>query len=112
MRLQESRKTSIRAKVEHPFLYVKRHFGYAKVRYRGLAKNTQRLRERYFGLTRAKCAKTRDASGDATKQRLSRATRASTDTPQKERTPQTVPLLPITYDIHPVVQRFPRKGAR
>ena len=22
-------------KVEHPFLYVKRHFGYAKVRYRG-----------------------------------------------------------------------------
>ena len=41
--LQESRKTSIRAKVEHPFLYMKRHFGYAKVRYRGLAKNTQRL---------------------------------------------------------------------
>ena len=34
---------SVRAKVEHPFLYVKRHFGYAKVRYRGLAKNTQRL---------------------------------------------------------------------
>ena len=29
--------------MEHPFLYVKRHFGYAKVRYRGLAKNTQRL---------------------------------------------------------------------
>ena len=41
--LLERRKTSIRAKVEHPFLYVKRHFGYAKVRYRGLAKNTQRL---------------------------------------------------------------------
>ena len=38
-------KASIRAKVEHPFLYVKRHFGYAKVRYRGLAKNgdTQRI---------------------------------------------------------------------
>ena len=32
-----------RAKVEHPFLWVKRRFGYAKVRYRGLAKNTQRL---------------------------------------------------------------------
>ena len=30
-------------KVEHPFLYVKRRFGYAKVRYRGLTKNTQRL---------------------------------------------------------------------
>ena len=29
--------------MEHPFLYVKRHFGYAKARYRGLAKNTQRL---------------------------------------------------------------------
>ena len=39
----EKRKASVRAKVEHPFLYVKRHFGYAKVRYRGLAKNTQRI---------------------------------------------------------------------
>ena len=39
----EKRKASIRAKVEHPFLYVKRRFGYAKVRYRGLYKNTQRL---------------------------------------------------------------------
>ena len=39
----ERRKASIRAKVEHPFLYVKRHFGYAKVRYRGLAKNRTRL---------------------------------------------------------------------
>ena len=28
----EQRKASIRAKVEHPFLYVKRHFGYAQVR--------------------------------------------------------------------------------
>ena len=40
---REKRKASVRAKVEHPFLYVKRHFGYAKVRYRGLGKNTQRL---------------------------------------------------------------------
>ena len=39
----EQRKASIRAKVEHPFLYVKRHFGYAQVRYRGLAKNRTRL---------------------------------------------------------------------
>ena len=31
------------AKVAHPFLYVKRHFGYAQVRYRGLAKNRTRL---------------------------------------------------------------------
>ena len=29
--------------LEHPFLDVKRPFGYAKVRYRGLAKNTGRL---------------------------------------------------------------------
>ena len=26
----EKRKASVRAKVEHPFLYVKRHFGYAQ----------------------------------------------------------------------------------
>ena len=39
----EKRKAEVRAKVEHPFLYVKRHFGYAKVRYRGLWKNTQRI---------------------------------------------------------------------
>ena len=39
----ERRKASVRAKVEHPFLYVKRHFGYGKVRYRGLTKNTQRI---------------------------------------------------------------------
>ena len=41
--LAEKCKASVRAKVEHPFLYVKRCFGYAKVRYRGLSKNTQRL---------------------------------------------------------------------
>ena len=41
--VSEKRKASVRAKVEHPFLYIKRHFGYAKVRYRGLSKNTQRL---------------------------------------------------------------------
>ncbi len=39
----EKAKASIRAKVEHPFLDVKRIFGYGKVRYRGLAKNTERL---------------------------------------------------------------------
>ena len=33
----------MRSKVERPFLKVKRVFGYAKVRYLGLAKNTQRL---------------------------------------------------------------------
>ena len=39
----EKEKASVRAKVEHPFLKVKRIFDYGKVRYRGLAKNTQRL---------------------------------------------------------------------
>lgn len=41
--LGEKVKASIRAKVEHPFLDVKRIFGYHKVRYRGLGKNTERL---------------------------------------------------------------------
>jgi IS5 family transposase len=39
----EKAKASVRAKVEHPFRVVKQQFGYAKVRYRGLAKNTARL---------------------------------------------------------------------
>ena len=39
----ERRMASIRAKVEHPFRYVKRQFGYAWVRYRGLAKHRTRL---------------------------------------------------------------------
>lgn len=33
----------LRAQVEHPFLYIKRRFGYRRTRYRGLAKNQQRL---------------------------------------------------------------------
>ncbi len=45
----ERRKAQVRAKVEHPFLYVKRRFGYAKVRYRGLTKNRERL-SLLFGL--------------------------------------------------------------
>ena len=36
----ERRKASMRAKVEHPFRVVKRQFGFLKVRFRGLAKNT------------------------------------------------------------------------
>ena len=34
----------IRAKVEHPFRVIKRQFGYTKVRYRGLKKNTLQLK--------------------------------------------------------------------
>ena len=39
----EKIKASICAKVEHPFRVVKQQFGYTKVRYRGLAKNTAQL---------------------------------------------------------------------
>jgi len=39
----EKMKASIRAKVEHPFRVLKRQFGFTKVRYRGLAKNTAQV---------------------------------------------------------------------
>ena len=40
---REHRKASIRAKVEHPFRVIKRQFGLAKVRFKGLQKNTAHL---------------------------------------------------------------------
>ena len=43
MQKQEHEKASVRAKGEHPFRVVKRQFGLAKVRFRGLAKNTAQL---------------------------------------------------------------------
>ena len=39
----EQLKASVRSRVEHPFRVIKRQFGYTKVRYRGLAKNTAQL---------------------------------------------------------------------
>ena len=39
----ENRISSIRCKVEHAFLIVKRDFGYRKVAYRGIAKNMNRF---------------------------------------------------------------------
>ena len=39
----EKLKAGIRAKVEHPFRVIKRQFGFTKVRYRGLLKNTAQL---------------------------------------------------------------------
>lgn len=39
----ERAKASVRAKVEHPFRVLKRQFGYTKVRYRGLEKNTAQI---------------------------------------------------------------------
>jgi transposase, IS5 family len=42
-RTRNRTKAKVRAKVEHAFLVIKRIFGWAKVRYRGLAKNTHWL---------------------------------------------------------------------
>jgi IS5 family transposase len=39
----ENRKSSTRCKVEHPFLIVKRQFGYRKAAYRGIRKNLNRF---------------------------------------------------------------------
>ena len=40
----EKLKAGIRAKVEHPFRVIKRQFGFVKVPYRGLKKNTLQLK--------------------------------------------------------------------
>jgi IS5 family transposase len=36
-------KAAVRSKVEHPFRVIKRQFGYQKVRFKGLAKNTSQI---------------------------------------------------------------------
>ena len=40
---EEKRKAGIRARVEHPFRVLKCQFGYVKVRFKGLAKNTGQI---------------------------------------------------------------------
>jgi IS5 family transposase len=40
---KNTQKSKVRAKGEHPFLVIKRIFGFAKTRYRGLMKNAHRL---------------------------------------------------------------------
>ena len=42
-RAKNRNKSKVRAKAEHPFLVIKRLFGFAKVCYRGIAKNANRL---------------------------------------------------------------------
>lgn len=42
-RAEQSRHAAVRAKVEHPFLIVKRDFGFTKTRYRGIGKNINHL---------------------------------------------------------------------
>ena len=51
----ENRKSSVRCKVEHPFLIVKRQFGYAKVVYRGIAKNMNRFHILFASANLVKC---------------------------------------------------------
>ena len=41
--MTEKLKSQVRAQVEHSFARIKQQFGYSKVRYRGLKKNTNRL---------------------------------------------------------------------
>jgi IS5 family transposase len=42
-RAKNRNKSKVRARGEHPFLVIKRLFGFAKVCYRGIAKNANRL---------------------------------------------------------------------
>ena len=51
----ENRKSSVRCKVEHPFLIVKRQFIYAKVVYRGIAKNLNRYHILFASANLLKC---------------------------------------------------------
>ena len=53
----ENRKSSTRCKVEHPFLIVKRQFGYARVAYRGLAKNFHRFNVLFASANMIMCAR-------------------------------------------------------
>ena len=58
----ENRKSSTRCKVEHPFLIVKRQFGYAKAVYRGLAKNFNRFNVLFACANIVMCARAGRAS--------------------------------------------------
>jgi IS5 family transposase len=53
----ERRKSSMRSKVEHPFLIVNRYFGFAKTVYRGLAKNAHRLYTLFTSTKLLMCAR-------------------------------------------------------
>ena len=51
----EKRKSSVRSKVEHPFLIVKGQFGYWIVVYRGIAKNLNRFNVLFASANLVKC---------------------------------------------------------
>jgi IS5 family transposase len=57
----ERLKAQLRARVEHPFQVLKCQFGFTKVRYRGLAKNTAQL-QTLFALVNLKMARRRLAA--------------------------------------------------
>ena len=53
----EKRKSSVRSKVEHPFLIIKRIFGFGKTVYKGLAQNTHRLHLLFTSANLLMCAR-------------------------------------------------------
>ncbi len=53
----EKRKSSTRCKVEHPFLIVKKQFGYAKVVYCGIGKNMNRFHILFASANLVMCAR-------------------------------------------------------
>ena len=53
----EHRKSSVRCKVEHPFLIVKRQFGFNKTVYRGIKKNLNRLYMLFGSANMLMCAR-------------------------------------------------------
>jgi len=53
----EHRKSSVRSKVEHIFLIVKRQFGYSKTAYRGIAKNMNRFHFLFASANLVMCAR-------------------------------------------------------
>jgi IS5 family transposase len=53
----ENRKSSIRCKVEHPYLIVKKQFGYCKGVYRGITKNVNRFHVLFASANLVMCAR-------------------------------------------------------
>lgn len=53
----EQRKSSTRCKIVHPFLIIKKQFGYAKVLYRGIAKNMNRFHILFASANLVMCAR-------------------------------------------------------
>lgn len=53
----EQRKSSTRCNVDHPFLIVKKQFGYAKMSYRDIAKNMNRFHILFTSANLVMCAR-------------------------------------------------------